>query len=151
MFPSLISNEAWPEGIQETAGSPGAYIPEGCTTRLIDVKLCRDDSPPRQPANPLHGALGVRHRNWLLHVVRREGGSHLSIFQSERIHKLPLGKNNHVILTLMPRYWLPGFRNKYLGFKDHFVAGGRRPRQVFSVDVWFPPYDSINCAGEMCT
>lgn len=48
----------------------------------------------------------------------------------------PWGKNNHLFLTLMLRYWLPGFRNEYLIFKDHFVAGGRWPSQVFST-IWF--------------
>lgn len=43
-------------------GSPGGCIPEWCVTRLTDVKLCRDNSLPRQPTNPLPtGFLCVAH------------------------------------------------------------------------------------------
>lgn len=68
-------NEALPEGIQRTIRGAEAFtFPEWCITRLIYVKLCRDNSPPRQATNPLDYAFGMCHPNWLLHAAWHEGG-----------------------------------------------------------------------------
>ena len=45
-------------------GSPAVCIPEWRITRLIDVKVCRDNSLPRQPTNPLIMCL-LCHPDWL--------------------------------------------------------------------------------------
>lgn len=132
-------------------GSPGIYTPEWCITRLIYVKLCRDNSLPRQPTNPFDYVFGVRHPNWLLLAVQHEGDSHLfaHIFHSGRgFISYCWERMDRSLLTLMQRHWLLGFWNKYLIFKDHFVACNHQPSQVFSVCLWFPPYDSINSARE---
>lgn len=69
----------------------------------------------------------------------------------EKINKPLLGKNGSLAFDFNAEDWLLGFWNKYLIFKDHFVACSRQPRQVFSVCLWFTPYDSINsCWRNMC-
>ena len=102
--------------------------------------------------NPVEYAFGVRHPNWLLRVEWCEGDGYLCVFQSgRRLISHCWGRMDHLLLTLMRSDWLLGFWNKYLIFKDHFVACSRQPRQVFSVCLWFTPYDSINsCWRNMC-
>ena len=102
--------------------------------------------------NPVDYAFAVRHPNWLLRVEWCERDGYLCVFQSgRRVISHCWGRMDHLLLTLMRSDWLLGFWNKYLIFKDHFVACSRQPSQVFSVCLWFTPYDSINsCWRNMC-
>lgn len=94
--------------------------------------------------NPVEYAFGVRHPNWLLRVEWCEGDGYLCvIFNQEKINRKPLlGKNGSLAFDFNAGDWLLGFWNKYLIFKRSFCNCSRQPRQVFSVCLWFTPYDS---------
>lgn len=109
-------------------GSPGVYSPEGRIRRLIDVKLCRGNSLPRQPANPSHSVFGVRHPDWLLHAVWQEEQSFACADSKQGEDADATSEEERSLASdFNARGWLLGVRHTYVIFKDHFVTCSRQP------------------------
>lgn len=84
-------------------------FPEQCITGLLYVKVCRNNSPPRQFTNPLDYALGVLPKQvLLLRMALRQSNSFVHIPITEEIHKLLLRRNGSLALSFNAERLAPG-------------------------------------------
>lgn len=150
-FSSPRPNEALSEEFRELLGSPGACIPWAVHHRVATCQGLQNNSLPRQFTNPLDYALGVLPKQvLLLQMALGKSNSFVHIPITEKIHKVLLRKNGSLALSFNAEVSSWDFRINIWSLKIISVACSHQPSQVFSVCLWFTPYDSINSARDAC-